>query len=91
VKPEISGAEIPINDEAGDLDEEELETLREAGILASSSSSNRRHKVSRKAPRHLVFFENDDEGITVADPVYILHLTHVLCLQHVYTRLQQAT
>jgi hypothetical protein len=46
-----------------DMEEEEIETLRQAGILPSSPASNRRHKASRKAPRHLIFYENDAEGL----------------------------
>jgi U3 small nucleolar RNA-associated protein 11 len=49
------------DDDAG-LDEEELEILRDAGIIAGPSKVGRKRKSSRSGAKHIVFVENEEEG-----------------------------
>jgi U3 small nucleolar RNA-associated protein 11 len=50
------------DDEAG-LDEEELEILREAGVIAGSSKVGRKRGSSQPQAKHIIFGENEDEGM----------------------------
>ena len=56
----------PSDDGTGsdDLDEQELETLREAGIVppAGASKRARRKSHSTKRPKHIIFANDPDEG-----------------------------
>ena len=45
-----------------DLDEEELEVLREAGVLAPTSKRGRKKSHSKRA-KHIVFAEDEEEGV----------------------------
>jgi len=44
------------------LDEEELEILRDAGIIAGPSKSRKRRS-SRPPAKHIIFVENEEEGV----------------------------
>jgi len=50
------------DDDAG-LDEEELEILREAGVIAGSRELGRKGRSSRLQAKHIVFVENEEEGM----------------------------
>lgn len=50
------------DDDAG-LDEEELEILREAGVIAGSSKVGRKGISSQPQAKHIVFVENEEEGM----------------------------
>lgn len=51
------------DDEEG-LQEEELEILREAGLIAARSSGKpKRRKSTRGTPKHIVFAEDEAEGM----------------------------
>lgn len=49
-------------DEEEGLGEEDLEILREAGLLAESTTKPKKRKSIRAAPRHIVFAEDEAEG-----------------------------
>ena len=63
-------------DDNGDtgLDEEELEILRDAGIIARSQKTRKRRQPRHRA-RHVVFVENEGEGI-YAGPHLLPWRTH---------------
>ncbi len=44
------------------LDEEELEILRDAGIIAGPSKTRKRRS-SRPPAKHIIFVENEEEGV----------------------------
>ena len=48
-------------DEESNLDEEELEILREAGLIAGPSQG-RKKSSSKGSAKHIIFAENADEG-----------------------------
>lgn len=50
----------PLDDEE-ELDEEELQVLRDAGIIADASTSKRRKR--RPNPKHIVFAEDEEQGM----------------------------
>jgi U3 small nucleolar RNA-associated protein 11 len=50
------------DDDAG-LDEEELEILREAGVIAEPSKVGRKRRSSQPQAKHIVFVENEEEGM----------------------------
>ena len=50
------------NDERNDLDEEELEVLRKAGIIPEPSVAKGRSKVPQRATKHIVFAESGEQG-----------------------------
>ena len=45
------------------LDEEELEILREAGIIARPSKVGRKRRSSQPQTKQIVFVENEEEGM----------------------------
>jgi U3 small nucleolar RNA-associated protein 11 len=49
------------DDDAG-LDEEELEILRDAGIIAGPSKVGGKRRSSQPQAKHIVFVENEEEG-----------------------------
>ncbi|KAH8099289.1 u3 small nucleolar RNA-associated protein 11 [Cristinia sonorae] len=53
--------------EHNDLDEEELEILHDAGIIARPSTTSRRSKSKRPAPKHIVFAESEEQARTLAN------------------------
>ena len=46
-----------------DLDDEELDILRKAGVIAGSSSSTKRTRKARPPPKHIVFADTDEQGM----------------------------
>jgi U3 small nucleolar RNA-associated protein 11 len=50
------------DDDAG-LDEEELEVLREAGVIAGPSKVERKRGSSQPQAKHIIFVENEEEGM----------------------------
>jgi U3 small nucleolar RNA-associated protein 11 len=50
------------DDDAG-LDEEELEILREAGVIAGQSKVGRKRGSSQPQAKHIIFVENEEEGM----------------------------
>jgi U3 small nucleolar RNA-associated protein 11 len=50
-------------DDAAGLDEEELEILREAGVIAGTSKVERKRRSSQPQAKHIVFVENEEEGM----------------------------
>lgn len=50
------------DDDTG-LDEEELEILRDAGVVAGPSKVGRKRRSSRPQAKHIVFVENEEEGM----------------------------
>ncbi len=50
-------------DDDGDLDEGELEILREAGVIAGPSKVGHKRRSSRPQAKHIVFVENEQEGM----------------------------
>jgi U3 small nucleolar RNA-associated protein 11 len=50
------------DDDAG-LDEEELEILREAGVIAGPSKVGRKRGSSQSQAKHIIFVENEEEGM----------------------------
>ena len=50
------------DDDAG-LGEEELEILRDAGIIAGPSKARKQRRSSRPPTKHIVFVENEEEGM----------------------------
>jgi U3 small nucleolar RNA-associated protein 11 len=50
------------DDDAG-LDEEELEILREAGVIAVPSKVGRKRGSSQPQAKHIIFVENEEEGM----------------------------
>lgn len=46
-----------------DLDDEELDTLRKAGVIAGPSSSTKRTRKARPSPKHIVFADTDEQGM----------------------------
>ena len=52
----------PLDEDDEELGEEEMDVLREAGILPPVSKSKRRRQNYTRA-KHIVFAENEDEGV----------------------------
>ena len=52
----------PDDEGTDDLDEEELDVLREAGVIAPASKRGRRKMRSKKG-KHILFAEDEDEGM----------------------------
>jgi U3 small nucleolar RNA-associated protein 11 len=50
------------DDDAG-LDEEELEILRDAGIIAGPSKVGGKRRSSQPQAKHIIFVENEEEGM----------------------------
>lgn len=53
----------PTGDDGAGLDEDELEILRDAGIIAGPSRVGRKRGSSRSQAKHIVFVENEEEGM----------------------------
>ena len=56
-------------DDDASLDEEELEILREAGVIAGPSKVGRKGRSLQAQAKHIVFVENEKEGM---DGLYLL-------------------
>jgi len=50
------------DDESEELDEEEIDILREAGIFADTSKTSKRRNSKRKPSQHIVFAEDEQEA-----------------------------
>jgi len=64
--PSVAAGDVPQAEGGGDdddagLEEEELEILRNAGIIAGQSKTRKRRS-SRRSPKHTVFVENEEEA-----------------------------
>lgn len=46
-----------------DLDDEELDILQKAGVIAGPSSSTKRTRKTRPPPKHIVFADTDEQGM----------------------------
>ncbi|CAE6498884.1 unnamed protein product [Rhizoctonia solani] len=61
---------MPISEDMDDLDDDDMDTLRSAGVLPSENSSPQKEKgkVTRAMPRHIVFVDNEDQVKIYAGP-----------------------
>ena len=50
----------PLDEDDEELDEEEMDVLKDSGILPNAGSSRRKQKAVKR--KHIVFAENEDEG-----------------------------
>ena len=50
-------------DDEASLDEEELEILREAGVITGPSKAESKRRSSQLQAKHIVFVENEEEGM----------------------------
>jgi hypothetical protein len=50
------------SDAENDLNEDELQILRDSGIIAGPSTRKARNR--RTAPKHIVFVDNEDQGMS---------------------------
>ena len=50
-------------DDEASLDEEELEILREAGVIMGPSKAGSKRRSSQLQAKHIVFVENEEEGM----------------------------
>ena len=66
------------DDDAG-LDEEELEILREAGVIEGPSKVGRKRGSSQPQAKHIIFVENEEEGM---DDLYLLVYMPLYQSQH---------
>lgn len=56
-----------VNSEEDELDEREVEILREAGVISRPSARKGKEKGRRQAPKHIVFVENDGQGTSTVE------------------------
>jgi len=49
----------------GELDDEELQILKDAGIISRPSKGKGK---GRRKPKHIVFVDNEDEGTSIHSP-----------------------
>lgn len=71
------------DDDTG-LDDEELEILREAGVIAEPSRVGRKRGSSQPQAKHIIFVENEEEGMFERYPLACVYaLTQVTAQQYV--------
>ena len=59
VKPGIGAGE----EEDDELDQDEINVLIEAGVIASSSSQIKKSGKKKAKAKHIVFVENEEQGL----------------------------
>ncbi|KAL5519258.1 hypothetical protein ACEPAH_941 [Sanghuangporus vaninii] len=65
IAPHVASGKEQDGDEVG-LDEQELDVLRQAGIIKASKSSKR---PSKRSSKHIIFVENEEEARKYTNPI----------------------
>ncbi|CAE7198596.1 unnamed protein product, partial [Rhizoctonia solani] len=61
---------MPTSEDMDDLDDDDIDTLRSAGVLPSEKSSPRKQTgKATQAPRHIVFVNNEDQAKSYTGPL----------------------
>ena len=68
---------IPEDDD-DELEESELQILREAGVIAPDSSKRRRKSFKKRKPKHLVFVDTPEQGMSQELEIIFTILTRSL-------------
>jgi U3 small nucleolar RNA-associated protein 11 len=73
------------DDDAG-LDDEEHEILREAGVIAEPSRVGRKRGSSQPQAKHIVFVENEEEGMFERCPLACVYVLIPVAAQQYVTK-----